>query len=143
MTTPLKLPLGEITSPSTFSTFTENMKLPIHRWFRYSAGFSAQWVETVINRAKTDVGNITVFDPFAGAGTTLIAAEKMRVESYGVEAHPFVARIAQAKLLYQTDAHAYLEHIKKIIKSAETSQGYVDNYPTLIRQCFSDSSLEY
>ncbi len=143
MKTPLKLPLGEITSPSTFSTFTENMNLPIHRWFRYSAGFSAQWVETVINQAKTEVGNIAVFDPFAGAGTTLIAAEKMGVKSYGVEAHPFVARIAQAKLLYQTDAHAYLEHIKKIIKSAETSQGYVDNYPTLIRQCFSDSSLEF
>lgn len=24
-------------------TFTDNMKLPIHRWFRYSAGFSAEW----------------------------------------------------------------------------------------------------
>ena len=22
-------------------TFVDNMKLPIHRWFRYSAGFSA------------------------------------------------------------------------------------------------------
>ncbi|RFQ07677.1 DNA modification methylase, partial [Pseudomonas sp. ATCC 13867] len=21
-------------------TFTDNMKLPVHRWFRYSAGFS-------------------------------------------------------------------------------------------------------
>ncbi|NET73595.1 MAG: DNA modification methylase, partial [Sphaerospermopsis sp. SIO1G2] len=24
-------------------TFADNMKLPIHRWFRYSAGFSAAW----------------------------------------------------------------------------------------------------
>lgn len=24
------------------------MLLPIHRWFRYSAGFSAQWVEEII-----------------------------------------------------------------------------------------------
>lgn len=142
MTIQLELPLGKITSPSTFSTFTENMKLPVHRWFRYSAGFSAQWVEAVINKATLEVGNITVFDPFAGAGTTLIAAEKMEVESYGVEAHPFVARIAQAKLLYRTDANAYLEHIRHIIKTADTSQRSVDNYPPLIRQCFSDSSLE-
>jgi adenine-specific DNA methylase len=127
MTIQLELPLEKITSPSTFSTFTENMKLPVHRWFRYSAGFSARWVEAVINKAKLEVENITVFDPFAGAGTTLIAAEKMGVESYGVEAHPFVTRIAQAKLLYRTDAAAYLKHIKNIIKTAETSQSCVDN----------------
>ena len=30
---------------STSTTFVDNMKLPIHRWFRYSAGFSAEWVK--------------------------------------------------------------------------------------------------
>ncbi len=30
------------------STFTGNLSLPIHRWFRYSAGFSANWVNQVI-----------------------------------------------------------------------------------------------
>ena len=24
-------------------SFVDNMRLPIHRWFRYSAGFSAAW----------------------------------------------------------------------------------------------------
>ncbi|MEA5503685.1 hypothetical protein VB735_11310 [Halotia wernerae UHCC 0503] len=33
-------------------TFTDNMKLPIHRWFRYSAGFSADWVERVITELE-------------------------------------------------------------------------------------------
>jgi hypothetical protein len=27
------------------STFQKNLKLPVHQWFRFSAGFSAQWVE--------------------------------------------------------------------------------------------------
>ena len=27
------------------SNFLDNMRLPIHRWFRYSAGFSAEWVQ--------------------------------------------------------------------------------------------------
>ncbi|MCI5121395.1 MAG: hypothetical protein D3908_09450 [Candidatus Electrothrix sp. AUS4] len=35
---------------SRSGTFTDNMKLPVHRWFRYSAGFSAQWVEEEILR---------------------------------------------------------------------------------------------
>ena len=30
------------------STFATNMSLPVHRWFRYSAGFSAQWAESEI-----------------------------------------------------------------------------------------------
>jgi hypothetical protein len=25
------------------SNFLNNMRLPVHRWFRYSAGFSAEW----------------------------------------------------------------------------------------------------
>jgi hypothetical protein len=117
------------------------MKLPVHRWFRFSAGFSAQWVEAVITKAKKQ-GNLTVVDPFAGAATTLLVAEKMGVECYGVEAHPFVVRIAKAKLLYRTDPDAYLEHIKKVIRCAENLQGCVDNYPNLIRECFSNQSLE-
>lgn len=82
------------------------------------AGFSASWVETVIARAL-ERGSATVFDPFAGAGTTLLAAEKMGVECLGVEAHPFVARIASAKLLYRTDPALYLEHIRKVKIRAE------------------------
>lgn len=45
-------------------TFVDNMALPVHRWFRYSAGFSAQWVERVIKDwaiAKQQV----ILDPFA------------------------------------------------------------------------------
>jgi len=35
-------------------TFTDNMKLPVHRWFRYSAGFSAEWVESVLKNHNTE-----------------------------------------------------------------------------------------
>ncbi|MEH2031651.1 MAG: DNA methyltransferase [Nostoc sp.] len=117
------------------------MKLPVHRWFRFSAGFSAQWVETIITQAK-ERGETTVLDPFSGSGTTLLASEKLGVECLGIEAHPFVVHIARAKLLYQTDADAYLEHIEKVIKCAENIQPCIDTYPKLIHECFSISSLE-
>ncbi|MCC5627982.1 site-specific DNA-methyltransferase [Nostoc sphaeroides CHAB 2801] len=142
----LELPFEEFYSCTSkpldsSSTFINNMKLPVHRWFRFSAGFSAQWVETIISQAK-ERGEITVLDPFSGSGTTLLASEKLGVECLGIEAHPFVVRIARAKLLYQTDADAYLEHIKKVIKCAENVQPCVDTYPKLIHECFSISSLE-
>src|ERR1700677_4898521 len=83
------------------STFANNMSLPVHRWFRYSAGFSARWVEKVIEEVDL-IGPIHVFDPFAGSATTLLAAQKCGVESWGTEAHPFVYRIARAKLAWKS-----------------------------------------
>lgn len=76
------------------------------------------------------------------SGTTLLASEKLGVECYGIEAHPFVVRIAKAKLLYRTCPGAYLEHTNKVIRCAENLQFYLDDYPSLIRECFSYSSLE-
>lgn len=123
------------------STFIDNMKLPVHRWFRFSAGFSAQWVETIINHFKERRETI-VLDPFAGSGTTLLVSERLGVQCFGIEAHPFVARIARAKLLYQTDVDDYLKHITKVIKRAENLEACIHTYPKLIHQCFSISSLE-
>jgi DNA modification methylase len=77
----------------TSSTFADNLSLPVHRWFRYSAGFSAVWAETVIRDAARQ-SEARVLDPFAGSGTTLLAAENAGVQAFGVEAHPFVYRIA-------------------------------------------------
>ncbi len=146
MTQQLELPFegyeAQISTPlNTSSTFADNMKLPVHRWFRYSAGFSAMWVESLISQALKQ-GNVTVLDPFAGSGTTLLVSEKLGAQCYGIEAHPFVARIAKAKLLYKTDVDRYREHILDIIKIADNIKGSVQDYPKLIRECFKDSSLE-
>src|SRR2546430_677259 len=100
-------------SLSTSSTFVPNMGLPVHRWFRYSAGFSAEWVQSAI---KAMPGTIRVFDPFAGSATTLIAAEAAGAESWGVEAHPFVYRVARAKLLWRSDPQEYLRKIETLTR---------------------------
>src|SRR5256885_7346134 len=80
-------------------TFTDNMKLPIHRWFRYSAGVSAEWVQSLLQEFEQPT---LVLDPFVGSGTTLVAADSVRVASVGIEAHPFIAKLTKAKLLWAT-----------------------------------------
>jgi DNA modification methylase len=123
-------------------TFTDNMKLPIHRWFRYSAGFSAEWAKSLImeNIGKTD---LTVLDPFAGSGTTLLAAEHAGVMSYGLESHPFVVRIAKAKLLWhKIDSKEFSLAITNLIQLAKKN-----NYPPpliespLLVKCYTEESL--
>ena len=82
---------GRAQSPTTFA---DNMRLPVHRWFRYSAGFSAELVLSIL----AEVDEATVLDPFAGSATTLLAAQSGGAESIGIDPHPFVSRVAEAKL---------------------------------------------
>src|SRR3989338_237594 len=81
---------SELKAPRS-GTFVDNMALPIHRWFRYSAGFAAQWVEQVLKEWGIGHGHI-VLDPFAGSGTVPIVCDTLGIKSIGVEAHPVVAR---------------------------------------------------
>ncbi len=88
------------------SNFLDNLRLPVHRWFRYSAGFSAEWVKWLL--AERRGAELHVLDPFVGSGTTCLACDAMGVESWGLEAHPFVYRVARAKLSYTADAGRFL-----------------------------------
>jgi len=125
----------------TSGTFVDNMKLPVHRWFRYSAGFSAQWVQSLASLVACSGRKTRVLDPFAGSGTTLIASQDAGVESCGVESHPFVARVAKAKLARRSDPNAYRIFAREVIKSARLLKGSCDGYPALIGKCYLEDAL--
>lgn len=120
-------------------TFTDNMKLPVHRWFRYSAGFSAEWVEQLIRELSPS----SVLDPFAGSGTTLLAAEAAGVLAYGYESHPFVARIATAKTHWNQAEGKLLAATNEVLRVAVISPppnlGIV---PELIGKCYTPEVLK-
>jgi hypothetical protein len=121
-------------------SFVDNMKLPVHRWFRYSAGFSASWVGEMI-REWAGGGPLHVLDPFAGSGTVILEAERAGVEGIGIEAHPFVARIARAKLLWREDPKAFRHLATQIVRAAEKEDGTTDGYATLITKCYPTETL--
>jgi hypothetical protein len=122
------------------STFVNNMGLPVHRWFRYSAGFSAKWVERVVSE-HLHSGTQRVFDPFAGSGTTLLSAEAVGVESMGMESHPFVARVARAKLHCHTDPVRYEAFARQVLDSAQRKRSHVTSAPELLKKCFHPDVL--
>lgn len=125
---------GPVTSKQT-TTFSNNMKLPVHRWYRYSAGYSAQWAKELV--ALWDGRN--VLDPFGGSGTTALAAQEIGRTSKAVEIHPTVARIASAKLHWNIDPEEVNNMGSTVLKVATSSHARV-NIPAspLVAKCFPD-----
>ncbi|MBO5209655.1 MAG: hypothetical protein J6B68_09980 [Lachnospiraceae bacterium] len=125
------------------STFQDNMSLPIHRWYRYTAGFSAEWVEQVVNEysKKNENKNIVVLDPFAGSGTTLLACDKIGVTSYGYESHPLVNRIASAKLMWDVSVDSVSDLAKEVIIYAKENETTADTFPEIVTKCYDESNL--
>ena len=121
------------------STFVDNMRLPVHRWFRFSAGFSAEWVAATIR--NSGLSDPHVLDPFAGSATTLLAAESVGAKSIGIEAQPFIAKIAEAKLAWRSDPEAYLSLAKKVRDASSRLDAEIESYPPLIRKCYDVDSL--
>jgi len=122
------------------STFSGNLSLPIHRWYRYSAGFSAIWVRKIINQEKKN-GKLNVLDPFAGSGTVLLEGESCDVQATGIEAHPFVARVTKAKLCWSENPDDFHDYAINILNKAEFQEGDISGYPKLIHKCFPEEPL--
>lgn len=119
-------------------TFSPNMKLPVHRWFRYSAGFSADWVKNVIAERHAS----TVLDPFVGSGTVCVEADHAGVNSYGVESHPFVYRLAQGKVSWAADIDNFKQIITDIERRAKRSKAtFKAQVPALLEKCYTPETL--
>jgi hypothetical protein len=117
------------------------MTLPVHCWYRFPAGFSAEWVEGVVQSHKELVDGLAVLDPFSGVGTAVLAAEKSGVHAYGIEAQPFIARIAQAKLLWYEDRKDFFEIAQAILNSAQSRSESIPDYPPLIQKCYTEGAI--
>lgn len=123
--------------------FIDNMVLPVHRWFRYSAGFSAEWIRWLVQDRCSEPSSYTVLDPFSGVGTTLLACNAENIQSWGFEAHPFVYRIANAKL---RGIHADLSTINSVFQCfahsiPEKSGTKVKDAPLLLKKCYAPETL--
>lgn len=131
-----------------WGTFKDSLKAPVYRWFTYPAGFSYKAVEYSIQSEGLHPGN-TVYDPFMGTGTTNLAAKTMGINSYGVEAHPFVFPIAKCKLNWDINPDSvwdHLDQIKRVIAADTTSEEQSDilnknEFPELVIKCYLPRTL--
>jgi len=120
------------------TTFTKNRREPLHRWVPWIAGFSAAFVEEVFDVAvNCEPHEVTILDPFAGVGTTLIEGFKHGYNVAGFEINPYAALACEAKLhcirfrLKQlTDAINKLEDLRRSrwVEKAEPTSAPPENF---------------
>jgi len=81
------------------TAFTRNREEPLHRWVPWIAGFSAAFVQEVLDATVSgDPADVTVLDPFAGVGTTLIEGLKRGCNVIGFEINPYAALACEVKI---------------------------------------------
>ncbi|MBI4303717.1 MAG: site-specific DNA-methyltransferase [Chloroflexi bacterium] len=117
------------------------MTLPVHGWFRFPAGFSAEWVNSVVHEHRDRLNGATFLDPFSGVGTAVLAAEEVGVESLGLEAQPFILRVAKAKLDWHTNPEDFADFAGRVLATAKNELGPEPRYPNLIQKCYSESAI--
>ena len=80
------------------TAFTKNREEPVHSWVPWIAGFSASFVGEILDMQLGRASGLTVLDPFAGVGTTLVEGVRRQCDVLGFEINPYAALACRVKL---------------------------------------------
>ena len=101
----------------------------------YFTMFPLEYPVRIIRKHKSQ--SPAVFDPFCGRGTTIYAARKAGLHSYGFDVSPIAVAIARAKL-----ASASAEGILRLARvHCETGPQHIPDQP-FFRQAYSTQTLK-
>ncbi len=85
-----------------YFTFDPSKDKPIYNWFYYKEAFSPEVVDYVIE--KYAGGNVrAVYDPFCGAGTTMLRAKELGLNAFSVDSSLLAVFISRVKCADYSD----------------------------------------
>jgi hypothetical protein len=116
-----------------------NATAPIHRWFHFKEAYSKDLLQTLLANELTSISSMTLVDPFAGVGTTLLSAveatsglSNFRLTAFGIEVNPFLHFVTSTKLAAATGRlTATFEDLQQIVRAAEAIEDNSARAPQL------------
>jgi DNA modification methylase len=120
-------------------TAKDNRLSPIHDWYRFTAGFSYKLVDKIIKEEGLDSSD-TIYESFAGCGTTLVSAQKNGIQAVGNEGQELLYDIIQAKLNWNI-SNIEIELILTDIEKRIYNKKYKSSYHVLLQTLYSESNL--
>lgn len=77
-------------------TFIKSKETPFQRWYPYIEGYSTEFVTSLIDNFNIETS--LIYEPFAGTGTTLFAADQKGLSTVYSEVNPLLQFLIQTKL---------------------------------------------
>ncbi len=76
-------------------TFVKSKDIPFQRWYPYIEGYAPDFVKSLIK--NFEISNTLIYEPFAGTGTTLFAADDSGLSTVYSEVNPLLQYLIQTK----------------------------------------------
>ena len=101
--------------PEGYWDFKGKIKSGIHKIGKYPAtmvpDMQYELLNIIVNQIRDN--NIKLLDPFCGSGTTLVIAQKLGIDSTGIDINPFATLLSSVKTTIY-NRKKMLSSIKKI-----------------------------
>ena len=101
---------------SNLVTFKDSMKKPIHSWFYYKQGFSADLVPYILERYGRNNEEV-IYDPFCGVGTIPLSSKELQISCIGIDISPLCVFVSRAKTNGEYDIKEICKNRNKLIKT--------------------------
>lgn len=101
------------TNKTTPKVKKNNTIIQQNNWYDYYAGFSDSFSIKYLKKYSRNMSNPLVLDPWAGSGTTNLAANYLNLSSVGFDINPIMIVVSKAKLF---DFKSFdIEELKRIV----------------------------
>ena len=117
------------------------MDKPVHRWCVFPHSFTSELVHALIDEWNLGCEDL-ILDPFAGAGTTILAAKEKGIPAKGYDLSPFAVLVTKAKIanLDVSRLEDAWEYLQKSLDSMKWD-GPTKDYPDLVHKALPGKLL--
>lgn len=114
---------------------------PVHRWFVFPHSFTDDIVRALAQEWRLGEDD-RILDPFAGAGTTVLAAKQMGIAGVGFDLSPLAILASKVKVADHNPEllRGYWLKLRRRIR-VRRANGEADSYAALVRKALPDKKL--